>query len=167
MKAGKSVLIWCLLACSVSVAAASASESAYAPLRLYEGSWRVTRKDKAQPDDLKNQCSQIGKYFACQQTVNGAVSALLIFIPTDKPGHYVTQSVNPQGRGLGKGDLQISGDRWVFSSTWDEGGKTTYYQTVNVFSGHDHIHFEQQESSNGKDWITKNSGDEVRGAVGR
>jgi hypothetical protein len=38
----------------------------------------------------------------------------------------------------------------------------TYYQTINGFSGRDHIHFDQQESTNRKDWVTKSSGDETR-----
>jgi hypothetical protein len=170
MKSAGKLLVWCILGLNASSAAPSSSDSVYAPLRLYDGSWHITRKDLpagAKPDELKNQCALVGKFFACQQTVNGEVSALLIFIPTDKPGHYVTQNVNSQGRALGGGNLEISGNRWVFSSRWDQGGKTTYYQTINVFNGRDHIHFEQQESSNGKDWTVKNSGDETRVAVGR
>jgi hypothetical protein len=156
-----------ILVCSLAAYAGAPqrNDSTYAPLRLYAGSWRVARKNLpagAKPDELTNQCAQLGKYFACQQTVNGAVSALLIFIPTDQPGHYFTQTVTPQGRATGRGDLEISGDHWVYSSVWDEGGKSTFYRTLNDFTGHDHIHFEQQESSNRKDWTTKNSGDEVR-----
>lgn len=140
-----------------------AAESAYAPLQLYNGNWRVTRKDSPKPDELKNQCELIGKFYACQQTVNGEVSALLIFVPGNKPGHYVTQTVNPDGRALGKGDLEVSQNQWVFSSIWNQGnGRDVYYKTINVFTGRDHIHFEQQESTNGKDWRTKNSGDEMR-----
>jgi hypothetical protein len=162
MKPGKRVL--CVLMLGTSSLSA---QSAYAPLQLYNGNWRVTRKDSPKPDELKNECALIGKFYTCQQTVNGDVSALLIFVPAGSPGHYFTQSVNTQGRAEGRGDLQISGDRWVYSSTWDEGGKTTYYQTINVFSGRDHIHFEQQQSSNRKDWTTSNSGDETRLPPGR
>jgi hypothetical protein len=163
MKLGRSLLAFCLAASSFA-----ATDSLYAPLRLYDGNWRVTRKDLpagTKPDELNNQCSLVGKYFACQQTVNGGVSALLIFVPSDKPGHFFTQSVNTQGRALGRGDLEIAGNRWVFSSTWDQGGKTMYYQTINTFSGRDHIHFEQQESGNRTDWKTTSSGDDFR--VGR
>ena len=140
----------------------------YAALRLYSGSWRVGRSDMApgaKPEDLTNQCTVVGKYFVCQQTVNGAVTSLMIFVPADQSGHYYTQNVNPQGRALGRGDLEISGDHWVFSNSWDQGGKTTFYRTLNTFTGRDHIHFEQQESTNRKDWVTKSSGDETR--VGR
>ena len=159
MKLPRSLLALCLLG---HVFCAS---DPYTPLRLYDGTWKVARKDLPKPDELINQCSLIGKYFACQQTVNGSVGNLMIFIPAAQPGHYVTQGVNLQGRALGRGDLEIDGDRWVYSSMWDEGGKTTYYRTVNIFSGRNHIHFDQQESTNRKDWVTKNSGDETK--VGR
>jgi hypothetical protein len=169
MALNRSIVISGLLVASLSLAAGPpASDSTYAPLRLYAGSWRLTRKDSpagSKPEELMNVCAQLGKYYACQQTVDGAVSSLMIFVPAGKPGHYFTQNVNLQGRALGKGDLEISGDHWIFSSYWDQGGRGTYYRTLNDFTGRDHIHFEQQESSNGKDWTTKNSGDETR--VGR
>lgn len=142
---------------------------AYAPLWLYNGSWRVTRKDLApgaKPDRLVNQCALVGKYFTCQQTVNGEPGALLIFVPANQPGQYHTQNVRLDGRASGRGALEIEGSRWTYSSTWDQGGTTTYYKTLNTFTGGNRIHFEQLESKNNKDWTTTNSGDEVRIAGG-
>ena len=98
----------------------------------------------------------------CQQTVNGTPEELLIFVPAKAAGQYYTQSVKPEGRAGGRGGLEISGDHWTYSSTWDQGGKTTYYRTINVFTGKNQIHYEQQESDNNKDWKTTGSGDEVR-----
>jgi hypothetical protein len=173
MKTRRGLFVCCIFAVTLLLQGAPASnDSIYAPLHLYEGSWRVIRKDQpagAKPEELVNQCAIIGSYFACQQSVNGAVVALQIFVPdTSKPGHYFTQSVNLQGRALGKAEVDISGNRWVFLSTWNQGGgSVTHYQTLNVFTGRDHIHFEQQESSNGRDWTTKNSGDETRVVVRR
>lgn len=113
---------------------------------------------------LKNQCALVGNFFVCQQTVDGTPGALLIFIPiANQSGQYHTQNVNLDGRASGIGDLQISGDHWVYSSRWNQGGgKITYYRTTNVFSGKNRIHFEQAESPNGKDWKVTNAGDEVK-----
>ncbi len=141
----------------------------YAPLWLYNGSWRVTRKDLkpgAKPDQLVNQCALVGKYFTCQQIVNGETGALLVFVPANQAGHYYTQNVRLDGRAGGRGNLEIQGDHWTYTSTWDQGGTSTYYKTVNVFTGRNKIHFEQLESKNNKDWKTANSGDEVRIANG-
>jgi hypothetical protein len=145
--------------------AATPGNSAFAPLWLYQGAWHVTRADSPKSDQLLNQCAEIGRYFACQQTVNGSPGNLLVVVPTDQLGKYHTQVIEPGGRATGLSDLSIEGDHWSFYSRWNQGDKTTYYRTVNTFSGKNRIHFEQSESPDGKNWTTKNSGDEVRAAA--
>lgn len=135
----------------------------YAPLRVYSGNWEVTRKGATKPDVLTNQCTVLGQYFACGQTVNGAPGGLVVFIPVkNEPGHYYTQTIMPEGRATGRDDLRIEGNQWTYTSRRDEYGKTTFFRTINVFSDKNHIHFEQAQSSNNKDWTVQNSGDEVR-----
>jgi hypothetical protein len=134
----------------------------YTPLWLYNGSWQVTHKDQP-PEKLTNRCALVGHFFACEQTVNGVPGNLLIFIPVpDKPGHYYTQNVRPEGRATARGELEIQGDRWIFGSTWDQGGSTVYYRTTNIFSGRNKIQYEQAESSDNKNWTVKNNGEEIR-----
>lgn len=149
---------------------AAVPDSVYSPLWLYSGTWRITKKGQtagAKPDELVNQCALIGKYFSCQQSVNGAVSALLLFVPGKTSGQFYTQSVLPDGRAAGRGELSVEGDKWTFLSNWNQGGKTIFYRTVNVFSGKTQIHFEQQESTDNKDWKTTGAGEEVRVAAGK
>lgn len=135
----------------------------YAPLRSYEGTWQVTRKNAGKPDVLINQCGVLGQYFACAQNVNGIPGELIVFIPqTDRPGHFYTQTIMPGGRATGRDDLQIEGKQWTYTSRRDEYGKTTYFRTTNAFSDNNHIHFEQAESNNNKDWNVTGSGDESR-----
>ncbi len=74
-------------------------------------------------------------------------SELLVFLPAKTAGQYYTQSIMPDGRAGGRGDLAIEGDKWIYLSNWNQGGKTTFYRTTNVFSGKDRIHYEQQEST--------------------
>jgi hypothetical protein len=141
----------------------------YASLRLYNGRWLVRQGNAAadaKPDELTDECAQVGKYFTCQQMLNGKTGALLVFVPTETPGHFYTQNVRPDGRAGGRGELQIDGDRWTYSSKAEENGKTTYYRTINQFTGRDKIHSESAESSDGVNWKTTRSGDLVRmGAV--
>jgi hypothetical protein len=146
---------------SLAPTASPAEPDAYAPLWLYKGSWQISRPNQPQ-EKLVNLCSLVGRYFVCEQTTDGTPGALLIFIPAGKPGKYYTQNVRPEGRASGRGDLDIAGDRWVYSSTWDAGGKTIYYRTTNVFTGKNRIHFEQAESTDNKEWVVKATGDEVR-----
>ena len=142
-----------------------ATPAADTALSLYAGNWTVTRKGAAagsKPEELRNQCTTVGKYFACEQSVNGSVTGLLLIIPASQPGSYNTQTVLPDGRATGKGELIISGNQWVFSSIWNSGGKTMRYRTTNTFSDKNHIHFQQEESSDGTHWSVTGSGDDVR-----
>ena len=151
-----------LAACTFSMMWAAPSDS---PLTLYQGTWHVTTKSagaNAKPEEIRNQCASLGKFFTCQQIVNGSVTALLVFVTTNQPGHYVVQNIFPDGRASGKSYLEIAGNRWVYSNSWNQGSKTTHYQTINTFLDKNHIHFEQQESSDGVHWETKDSGDETR-----
>jgi hypothetical protein len=150
-----------LLQLALSAAVLKAAD-AYTPLWLYSGSWQITHKDQP-PEKLTNQCALVGHYFTCEQTVNGTPGNLLIFIPVpNKPGRYYTQNVRPEGRASSRGDLSIEGGRWVYSSTWDQGGSTVYYRNTNVFTGKNKIQYEQAESTDNKNWTVKASGEEIR-----
>lgn len=146
---------------------AAAPQDVYTPLRLYNGPWTVTMRDaasgKTRTDTLLNACSLLGQYYTCQQTVNGKVTALVVFIPAATPGQYFTQNVLPDGSATGRGDLAITGGHWVYSGHSEENGKTTWYRTINDFTGNDRIHFESARSTDGKTWSVTLSGDEVRG----
>lgn len=158
----------CLLLLAATLSAAAQQDN-YAPLRLYNGPWTVSMHNAAsgstRTDALVNACSLIGQYFACQQTVNGKVSALVIFVPAGTPGHYFVQNVLPDGSATGRTDLAVAGAHWVYSSRDDENGKTTWYRTTNDFTGNDRIHFESAHSTDNKTWSVTMSGDEVRGAA--
>lgn len=157
-----------VLALSLIAPRSSQAADPYTPLWLYQGNWRMEQKtsDAADPVvQLSNTCALVGKYFACQQTVNGVVGALLVFAPEEEMGHYHTQAILPDGLATGRGELVIEGDRWTYDGKGqEEGGKTTYQRTTNSFTGKDRIHFEQLESTDGQHWTVKKSGNEVRTA---
>ncbi len=135
----------------------------YAALRLYDGAWQVTRKDAAKADVLVNHCALLGQYFACAQSLNGTSGGLIVFMPVkDQPNRFYTQTIMPEGRATGRDDLQIEGDQWTYTSRRNDNGITTYYRTQNRFLDRNHIHFEQAESKNNRDWTVQNSGNEVR-----
>lgn len=154
-----------LLANSVLSNAQAPPDDPYAPLRLYDGVWQVRPQERPPaepPDRLEDVCRQLGSYFACQQMVNGKLGALLVFIPAGRSGHYHTQAVMPEGWAAGRGELEIEGDWWVYSSKAGSGNETVYYRTTNVFMGRDRIHYELARSPDGKGWTVTGSGDEVR-----
>jgi hypothetical protein len=156
-----------ILALAAVAASRAADDSVYASLWLYQGNWIASPKDLAlgaSPDQLTDDCALVGKYFTCQQTVNGKIGALLVFVPAETPGHYYTNAILPQGFAGGRGELEISGERWTYSSKSVDGDKTTYHRTLNIFAGRDHIHYELGESADGINWTVTGSGDEVRAA---
>jgi hypothetical protein len=153
-----------LMLFSLAISAAAA-DPAFAPLSVYEGSWRVTPAASnagAKPYQLAVECALVGKYFTCQQTTEGRAGSLLVIIPAEHPGHYNTQTIMPDGRATGRDELEISGNQWTFRSRRQEGTKTTQYRTLYTFSGKDRIHFEQAQSNDGKQWTVTNSGDQIR-----
>ena len=98
----------------------------------YQGAWLVTRAGSGatKPYRLVNDCALVGLYFACQQTMEAKPGGLLIVIPADSPGHYYTQTVMPEGRATGRDDLEISDNKWTFTSRRLEYGKSKYNRSV-------------------------------------
>jgi len=149
---------------------ANSETEPYAPLRLLNGKWDAlpAKGDKpAEPVHLENRCAQAGEFFTCNQFVNGKNMALVIFLPLhslENGGYaYRNQALRVEGDNSGAwGNLEISGDHWVYSSDETDKGKKTYWRTNNVFSGSDKIHFEVQRSEDGLTWTTTMSGDEAR-----
>lgn len=154
-----------LLAVSLSAHRGRASDDVFEPLRLYSGIWLVrpaNRSPAETPERLQDLCLQVGSYFTCQQTKNGKLGALLIFVAAGEPNHYHTQAVLPDGQATGRGELKIEGNRWTYSSKEQTDGKTVYYRTLNQFTGKDRIHYEQAQSFDDEHWSISSSGDEVR-----
>lgn len=150
--------------------AASLASDPYASLRLYEGKWDLLPAKSDKPGDpvhIENHCANVGEFFACNQFVNGKNMALVIFLPShslENGGYaYRNQALRVEGDNAGAwSNLEITGDRWVYASEESDKGKKTFWQTINVFSGHDKIHFEVQRSEDGVKWATTMSGDEAR-----
>jgi hypothetical protein len=143
------------------------SES-YAPLQLYNGSWD-SKPSGANPGPLVhlvNHCAKTGVFFSCEQVVDGKTADLVVFLPKGAAGgaqHYRTQGLSVGADKPGDwGELAITGDRWVYSGHGMDKGTTTYWRTINTFSGPDHIHFEIQSSKDGQTWQTTQQGDEQR-----
>jgi hypothetical protein len=142
----------------------------YAPLQLYDGKWDVLPPEgekSAETMHLENRCARVGEFFACNQFLNGKNSALVVFLPVralESGGYsYRNQALRPENDGSATwGNLEIVGDRWVYSSEETDKGKKIFWRTTNIFSGADKIHFEVQRSEDGSNWTTNMSGNEAR-----
>jgi hypothetical protein len=161
----KSLCLVLLAFAAASVFSQQKSVDPYDPLRLYDGPWAITMHDgdKTHTDSLVNKCSRVGDFYVCQQTVNGKVGSLVVFVPAAEAGRYYVQGISREGSATGRTELNIDGSHWVYQSKGDDNGKTTWYRTANDFTGNDRIHFETTTSPDGKTWTAGRSGDEKRG----
>lgn len=140
----------------------------YEPLKLYDGGWQVkiTMPEK-KSDHLVNHCARAGKFYSCEQEVNGVTAALVIFLPYGKSEsgglEYRTLAALPDASKPGDwGRLVIEGNTWTYSWTERNGDKSVAARNVNVFKDKDHIHFELQRMAEGSNWKTEMAGDEER-----
>jgi len=140
----------------------SAPDPVYDSLRLYEGTWVMTPSGGGATVTITNDCGRIGRFYGCQQTVNGKTGGVILFIPRDTVGKYFTQAITPDGRAIGRGDLTIAGPHWTYLGHDGEGDSLKYFRTINDFTGRDRIHFELATSHDGTKWTVTQSGDEVR-----
>ncbi len=132
------------------------------PLRLYNGSWQLTVNGTGKSVRIDNRCEPIGKFFACEQSVNGQVQLLVVFVPSGREDEYSVQNISTDGESGSKTVLTIGGTRWTYTSKEKSNGKTVYYRTTNDFRDTDHIHFEQFQSDDGQHWKSVRSGEEKR-----
>ena len=87
----------------------------YTPLALYNGRWDSQSGDggdKAADVHLVNHCDKTGRFFVCEQVVNGKTEALVVFLPVGASGdslRYRTQGFVAVrvGRGETRGKREV------------------------------------------------------------
>jgi hypothetical protein len=149
--------------------AAKPEASGVEAIWAYAGTWKTemehfdTAFSKAgkESSTLKNECWKSGGYVACRQIVDGDPKVLIVF--TCKAGGECTSyQIPPDGSEAGSGKMTISGNTWTFPWSTAEGGKTTYFRVVNVWTSARTIEFRQEFSTDGKNWTRMASGHETK-----
>ena len=134
----------------------AASDDAYAPLKDYAGTWSVI-SSRGKTSKVVNACARTGLFFVCEQSIDGAPKALVVFLPQGG-GRYRTQTLGADGAEPGHWfSLRIKDSDWIYMPE----GAEPRERTLNHFIDADHIHFAVQKKS-GEDWKTTLSGDETR-----
>jgi len=142
-----------------------------APLIVYDGTWSVQAEHPwsggapGTVDQLVSHCQHFTQYFACEQTVNGNVLALIVYTAGGTNGNIHTRFIGLDGQAGGRGDLTMDRDHWTYLAKPTITLKGNWSRVENFILDHDHIRFEEYESSDeGKSWTKKNFGTEVRNA---
>ena len=134
----------------------AASDDAYAPLKYYAGTWSVV-SSRGKTSSVTNSCARTGLFFVCEQSLDGASKALVVFLPQGG-GRYRTQTLGADGAEPGHWfSLRIKDADWLYTPE----GAEPKERTTNHFIDADHIHFEVQKKD-GEGWKTTLSGDETR-----
>jgi len=147
----------------------------FAPLAIYNGAWTIHAEHSwtdtppntppGTPDHLISKCQHFTQYFACEQTVNGKTLSLIVYTAGTSPGKLHTRFIVPEGQAGGRGDLTLDGNHWTYLDKPPAQLKGNWSRTENFILDHDHIRFEEYESSDeGKTWTKTNSGTEDRTA---
>src|SRR5579859_2534286 len=139
-------------------------------IAAYAGTWQTevqyqdTAYSKKSEDkhQLHNECWRSAGYYACDQFVDGASKALLIFMYDPAKG-YTSYPIPAEGTAtVHSGRLVIDGKVWTFPWEVENAGKTTYFHVVNTWTSPDSIEFRQEYSEDGKQWKTMAQGHESR-----
>ena len=139
-------------------------------IMAYAGTWKVegtrfaTAHSDASKEDttLRNDCWKSGAFVACNQYVNGDSKVLLVFTYNDKQQMYTSYPIPQSGEFVSPGKLQIIGNVWTFPWQVTQGGATTYFHVVNVFTTADHIDYVQEFSTDNVHWTTMAKGSETK-----
>jgi hypothetical protein len=165
------MLLLLLLGLLQTPAATQPAPDPFTPLEIYNGTWKVQAEHpwgggaSGTPDRLISQCHHFTLYFTCEQTVNGKALALLVYTAGTSPGKLHSRFISPDGLAGARGELTLDGNHWTYLDKPPAGLKGNWSRTENFLLDHDHIRFEEYESSDqGKSWSKTNSGTEDRTA---
>jgi hypothetical protein len=142
-----------------------------ARLALYGGAWTVKAKHPwgggppGTQAHLASHCERFNSYFTCEQTIDGKPQGLLIYTATRSPGKLHSRFIAPDGLAGGRGDVTLDGNHWTYLDKPPVPLEGNWSRVENFILDHDHIRFEDYESSDkGKTWTKTNGGIEERTA---
>ncbi|HSN18738.1 MAG TPA: hypothetical protein VLV87_11100, partial [Gammaproteobacteria bacterium] len=93
---------------------------------------------------LRNDCWRSAGFYACNQFVDGASKALVVFMYDPLKG-YSSYPIPAEGAGaVHPGRISIEGKVWTFPWQVKKDGKTTYFHVVNTWTSQDRIEFRQE-----------------------
>ena len=155
---------------AVPTAASPAAPSGLDAFATYAGTWQSDIRYQDTPFSkkyeakyqLRNDCWRSAGFYACDQFVDGASKALLVFMYDPAKG-YSSYPIPVEGAGsVHPGRVIIDGKIWTFPWQVKQDGRTIYFHVINTWSSRDSIEFRQEYSEDGKQWRAMAEGHEVR-----
>jgi hypothetical protein len=111
--------------------------------------------------ELRNDCWRSAGFYACDQFVEGASKALLVYTYDAEHG-YSSYPISEDNMEVHAGHIDIQGKVWTFPWKGVKNGKTTYFHVINTWESPDSIQFRQEYSVDGEHWTLMAQGHETR-----
>ena len=151
---------------TAAAANASATASDVGVFARYAGSWKVelthsqTPYSKASSESMtvKNDCWRSEIFYVCDQIIDGAPKALIVFFYNSEEKRYGSFPITARSDAVHPGDVQVDGNTVIFPWAINDNGKTIYMRIVNVFKSADTMEFRQEYSEDNTKWIAMATG---------
>ena len=139
----------------------------------YAGTWKVelhhveTPYSKASNETMtvKNDCWRSEIFYVCDQIIDGAPKALIVFFYNAEDKRYGSFPITARSDAVHPGDVQVDGKTITFPWVINDNGKTIHMRIVNTFTSSDTIDFTNEYSEDGKNWVSMATGVEHKMAV--
>ena len=136
----------------------------------YAGTWKVeltrveTPYSKPGPESMtvKNDCWLSEVFYVCDQIIDGAPKALIVFFYNAEDKTYGSFPITAASATAHRGEVLVDGKSIVFPWQINDNGKTVWMRIVNTFTGPDSMDFRQEYSLDGKAFKPISTGVEHR-----
>jgi hypothetical protein len=139
----------------------------------YAGTWRVelhhveTPYSKASNETMtvKNDCWRSEIFYVCDQIIDGAPKALIVFFYNAEDKRYGSFPITARSDAVHPGDVQVDGKTITFPWQINDNGKAIHMRIVNTFTSADSMDFRNEYSEDGKNWTAMATGIEHKVAA--
>ena len=156
-------------------AASAAGTNDVSVFARYNGTWKTElthlqtpySKPSNETMTVKNDCWHSEVFYVCDQIIDGAPKALIVFFYNTEDKVYGSFPITAGSENVHRGEVLVDGNTIIFPWQINDNGKTIFMRIVNTFAGADAMDFKQEYSEDGKTWVPMATGVERRMADGK
>jgi hypothetical protein len=139
----------------------------------YAGTWQMqlnhlqTPYSKASNETMtvKNDCWRSEIFYVCDQIIDGAPKALIVFFYNAEDKRYGSFPITARSDVVHPGDVLVEGKTITFPWQINDNGKGIHMRIVNTFTTPDTMEFRQEYSEDGQTWTPMAAGTERKMAA--
>jgi len=132
----------------------------------YNGTWKTElthvqtpySKPSNETMTVKNDCWHSEVFYVCDQIIDGAPKALVVFFYNAEDKVYGSFPITAGSENAHRGEVAVDGNTIIFPWQINDNGKSIYMRIVNRFMSADAMEFRQEYSEDGKKWMPMATG---------